>query len=122
MTEEKKVTDEHLRQAAEISVSISNFTGGAALAVIAASGALFTWAKQTSRPGWLFYGFVLSGVVCLVWSFITGGRAASALASAGREGNWAPRSKFTCSFNGQAIATLLGLLFTIAGACAATVH
>jgi preprotein translocase subunit SecG len=93
-------------------VGISNYVGGAALAVIGGAAALYTYISQTFDPSGLFDVLMLVALLCLVASIFLGGRGADATTVAVANETWTTRSAGN-DFNLQALLTLLGLLLVL---------
>lgn len=100
------------RQAASMKVGISNYVGGAALAVIGGAAALYTYISQTFDPCWLFNALMLAGLASLVLSIVLGGIGADEATAAVAADDWTMNSSGN-SFNLQAVFTLLGLILVI---------
>lgn len=109
------MTTQDERQAAALKTSISSYVGTATLAVIGGGVALFTYIQQNFVPGGLFYLCIALGALLLVVSFILGGRGADATARALATGAWSTETSKS-EFNGQAVFTLLGLIFVLGAA------
>lgn len=113
------MTDDNERQAAAIKVSISNYVGTAALAMLAGAVALFTYVQQNFNPSAAFYVLILLSVIALVSSFFAGGKGANSTATAVAKGTWSHATK-TNSYNVQAILTLAGLVLVLTAAAVGT--
>jgi len=113
------MTDDNQRQAATIKVSISNYVGTAALAMLAGAVALFTYIQQNFNPSVTFYVLMLLSVIALVASFFAGGKGANSTADAVAKGTWSDTTK-TTAYNVQAILTLAGLVLVLAAAAVGT--
>jgi hypothetical protein len=113
------MTDDNQRQAAAIKVSISNYVGTAALAMLAGAVALFTYIQQNFNPSVVFYILILLSVISLVASFFAGGKGANSTATAVAQGTWSHQTK-TNAYNLQAILTLAGLVLVLTSAAVGT--
>lgn len=106
-------TDTNERQAATIWVGISNYVGTAALAVLAAALALFTYLSQNFDVGVAFYIFISASAVLLVLSLAVGGWVSDEVASTVSKGTF-PKSEWNGQapggFSVQTVLTLLGLI------------
>jgi hypothetical protein len=109
------MTDDNQRQAAAIKVSISNYVGTAALAMLAGAVALFTYVQQNFNPSASFYVLILLAVIALVGSLFAGGKGANSTATALAQGTWDDKTK-TKAYSRQAVLTLAGLVLVLAAA------
>jgi hypothetical protein len=119
-------TNENQRQAAVIWVGISNYVGTAALAVLAAVLALFTYLSQNYDVGALFYCFMALSAGLLVVSLAVGGSVADEVAASVSKGSF-PKSEWNdqapSGFSAQSMLTFLGLLaLLVAVGVGATSH
>jgi hypothetical protein len=108
-------TDDNGRQAAAIKVSISNYVGTAALAMLAGAVALFTYIQQNFNPSVLFYVLILLSVIALVAGIVAGGKGADSTADEVAKGTW-NQDTTTPAYNVQSILTLAGLVLVLAAA------
>lgn len=93
-------------------VGISNYVGGAALAVIGGAAALYTYISQTFNPSAGFDGLMLLALALLVLSIVLGGMGADDATAAVANDTWTMASSGN-KFDLQATFTLLGLILVI---------
>jgi hypothetical protein len=109
------MTDDNQRQAAAIKVSISNYVGTAALAMLAGGVALFTYIQQNFNPSGLFYLLILLSLIALVASLFAGGKGADSTATKLGSGAWTHETR-TVAYQVQTFLTLAGLILVLAAA------
>ena len=113
-------TAEDKRAAASLQASISSFVFTAALAIIAAEGALITFYFEHRIILWFGTFALFATPILVVLSFIAGGKGISKLSVRGYAGDWDPKS-VSGTFNAQAWFTLLaaiGIVVSVWGTAA----
>jgi hypothetical protein len=106
-----ELTDDQ-RTAATIPAGISNYVASAALAVLAGATALFTYVSQQFDAPSTFDWAMGIGAGVLVLAIFLGGRGSATLTRQIADGTWDAEKKI-CTYNWQAILTLVGLVLVL---------